>query len=301
MRRGVLTLLRERGYGATLLALFGVVLLMQLLLVTALGVRGVHNLLQSRLDLRLQVQETAADQSVQEFLVAVRQLPYVSQVTYITREQAYELERKRNPDLVAFLEQFKIQNPFPDTVAVSLKSLSDYDTFAQFSRQPQWRAVVDPRFLSQATDQEKEVHELLSLTDAGGALALFFLALIAGILLFVLIELVRRRALQRSEEIFVERLVGAQEFSVLVPFATEAALLLLGAAVLSALFAALLLLLLPSVIPALSPGGPFAALQAEMQRLLPFALPPLLIGELLFVPAISVLGAFLGMRPYLKR
>ncbi len=301
MRRGWLTLARERWYGATLLTLFGVLLLAQLLLVVTLGVQGMHQLLQSRLDLRLQVQEGALDQDVQQFLVAVRTLPYVAHVTYITREQAYEQERTRNPDLIAFLEQFHIKNPFPDTIAVTLSSLDRYDAFAEFSRQAQWRTVVDPTFLSQATDQEQQVHALLRVTDAGTALVLFFLLLIAGILLFVLIELVRRRALMRREEIFVERLVGAQEFAVLIPFATEAALLLLGAVLLSSIAIVVLLFALPLVIPALSAAGPFAALRAQMAMLLPLRLPLLFLLELLLVPVLALAGAYVGMRPQMRR
>lgn len=301
VRRGLLTLSRERGWWATLVTLFGILLLLQLLVVAVIGVRGTHALLQSRLDLRLQIQETAADPDIQQFLVSARDLPYVSHVTYITKEQAYEQERTHSPDLVAFLEQFHIQNPFPDTVAVTLRNLKDYDTFATFAKQEQWRTVVDPRFLSQATDQEQEVHQMLRLTEAGGILIGFFLALIACVLLFILIELVRRRALIRREEIFVERLVGAHELSVLVPFATEAALLVMGAVVLSAAFVCGLLFILPLAIPALGPTGPFRELNAQLSSLLPLWLPLVFALELLAAPVLSFLGAYLGMRPQMRR
>src|SRR5438874_2128329 len=138
-----------------------------------------------------------------------------------------------NPDLIRFLEQFNMKNPFSDTVAVTLKTLSSYDAFSAFVRQPQWQAVVDPAFLPQASGQEQEVRRMLRLTDAGRSVAIALLLLTGGILLFVVVELVRRRSYLRKEEVFVERMSGAPESSVILPFATEATVLLMLALLLS--------------------------------------------------------------------
>jgi cell division protein FtsX len=299
-RRGVVTLLRERGWGTTLSTLLGVTLLLQLLLLIGLGIQGIDHLLRAQTDLRLEIQEGATDDGVQEFFAAVKQLPYVEDARYITKEQAYEMERRRDPELVQFLEEFKLRNPFPDTISVTLKSLNDYEQFASFSRGEQWADVVNPAFLSQVTDQESQVYELLHLTNASRSLVLFFFALVSGVLLFVLMELVRRRSLARSEEIVVERLVGAHDLAVLLPFATEAAILLALSVVLSSVLLVLFLFVLPIIVPALSVEGVFSALRAEMAPLLLAFLPLFFLLELLLVPAVSFAGAWFGMRPWMK-
>ncbi len=300
VRRGLITLVREREYATTLGVLAGVAFLAQILVVSGAGVHGVSRLLESQLDLRLQIAENAADQKVQEMLVALRDAPMVKEVSYVTREQAYEREKARNPELTTFLEEFDIHNPFPDTIAVSLNSLSDFPAFETFVRQSAWETVVDPSFLTQTTGQEREVRQMLRLADAGQALAGAFLALITAVLLFVLIELVRRRAMMRREEILVERLFGAQEASVLVPFATEAAVLLFVALAVSAVLLGLLLLLLPIAVPALAPGGTLEPVRAETFALLGETMPGVLLLEFVLVPLLAFGGAFLALRPQMK-
>ena len=88
--RGLLTMHRERGWGTALVALFGVFLLVQLLLFILIGMEGVQSLLRTRTDLRLEVREEALDQDIRGFLADLQQQPYVEDVAYITREQAYE-------------------------------------------------------------------------------------------------------------------------------------------------------------------------------------------------------------------
>ena len=300
IRRGALTLRRESGYATTLGVLAGVAFLTQLLLLGGIGVEGAHRLLESRLDLRLQVVDGAPDRQVQEFLVALQDQPFTASVSYVTREQAYERERARNPELTSFLEEFDIQNPFPDTIAVSLRSLGDYDAFAAFARDSRWTPVVDPGFLSQASGQEQEVRQMLRVTAAGQALLGAFLILVAAVLLFVLIELVRRRAMVRREEILVERLFGAPVLSILVPFATEAALLLAASLAASVGLLALILWAAPLVVPALAPGGPFEPVRAQAVQLLAEYAPTLLGVQLLLIPVLSFGGAWLGMRPQMR-
>jgi cell division protein FtsX len=297
--RGFLTLQREREYVPTLLTLSGIAVVAQLLLLLWLTAQGFQSILQSRLDLRLQVREQATTQDVQEFLVAVRDVPYVRETTYITKEQAYEKEKATNPDLISFLEEFGVKNPFPDTIAVSLKELGDYDAFKNFLSADRWKKTVDPSFLSHTTAQEQEVRQMLTLARTGRILIAGFIVLTICVLLFVLIELVRRRSLLRDEEIFIERLVGAPILSVLIPFAVEAAVLLCIAFVLSTLIITALVTLLPLLVPAFL-TGPLAMLWDEASSLLLFQAPVLIVVEILLVPVLAFLGAYLGMRRQLK-
>ena len=194
-----------------------------------------------------------------------------------------------------------MENPFPDTVAVTLAALSDYDAFAAFVKKPDWKNVVDPAFLSHATDQEAQAHEMLGATRAGETLIIVFLLFVAGILLFVLMELARRRALARSEEILVERLVGADDATVLLPFVVESTLLLLCALTISVLLLGFFLIfLLPVLVPALASGGIFGTLHDETAALLLRYSLPIFFLEVLLSPVMAYLGAWLGLRPQLK-
>lgn len=298
--RGVLTLWRERQWMTALGALFGVFLLVQLLILVLTGLEGVQTLLRNRTDLRLEIHADATAQDVQVFLVELQNLSYVQDTVYITKEKAFEQTRKKDPELIAFLEEFNIQNPFADSVGITLRDLAFYEDFASFVEKPRWNTVVNPEFLSQMSDQEKQVHALLSITAAVRSLIIIILIVTAAALIFIVTELVRRRAMARSDEVLVERLVGATPLSITIPFITEAIILLLAAIMLSTAAILILASLLPVYIPALAEGGILYALRNEVAPLMTTLLPLLLLGEIIMTPVLAIAGAWLGVRPQIN-
>lgn len=294
--RGWKNLLRERGWGATLLTFFGTALLLQLLVLLLLGAQGAHRLLKAQSDLRLEILPTATKEHVQEFFVMVRHLPYVEGAQFITREQAYEEERKRDAELVSFLEEYALGNPFPDTVRVTLRSLEDYASFARFIRQSEWQQTVDPSFLSVITDQEQQVFALARFARVARSLVLLFLGLLGAIVTGMTFGLVRERALHRSDELLVERFSGAPFLSRVLPFVVEGSVLLAGAVVASLVCTLGFLFLLPFVIPDLGPGGMFVTFHREVVAIVWTALPSLVFLEILVIPLLALLGSVLGIR-----
>lgn len=299
IRRGVLTLLRERSFLTTVAALTGILVIAQLLVVVVIGMQGLDQLIRQRADLRLEILDASADQRNREFFAAVQAQPQVESARYVTREQAYEEERRRDPDLIARIEQFHLENPFPDTIAVVLRRIDDYDAFSKFIQSAEWHDVVNPAFLSQATNQEQRIRELLGVTHAARVAAGLFLFLATVVLLFILMEVVRRRSLMRSEEVFIERLFGAGNVSVVVPFATESLALLGLSLLLSILFLLGVLALLPTLIPALQAGGAFDPLRQAAEPVLRHLLPATIGLEIIFAPLLGIMGAAFGLWPQL--
>lgn len=298
--RGFQTVLRDRGWATAFGALFGVFLLVQLLLFILVGMEGIQSLLRTRTDLRLEIHEQAMDQDIRSFLAELESEPYVDDVVYVTREQAYENARNRDPELVSFLEEFGLSNPFPETIGVTLKNLEDYDSFRIFIEQSQWHTVVDPTFLTEVTDQEKHVYDLLKVAQAGRGLTATILLVTMLTLIFITTEMVRRRALARSDEVLVERLVGANMLSIILPFAAEAALLFWISIIASGFVLFAFLLLLPTLVPALGPLGALQALHTEVVPLLWKYLPLIVFLEIIFAPVLAGIGTWFGMRPQLK-
>lgn len=299
IRRGCITVWRERKWSTAFGALFGVFLLLQLLVLVLLGAQGITALLRSQTDLQLEIRREVSDQNVQEFFSTLQHLPYVSKATYVTREQALERAREHDPDLVTFVEKFGFENPLPDVVRVTLHSLKDSTQFMQFMQQDQWKKMIDPVFFSKAREQSTVAHELLRITQAGHSLAILFLIIIGSVIVFIITELTRARAMGRADEVMVKRVGGADTLTILVPFATEATLLSCIAIILSALCMLLFLLALPSLIPALTEGGFFSSFRKGMIPLLKTSLPLFLLLEILISPLIGTLGAWLGIRPQL--
>lgn len=300
MNRGITTLMRERQWTTALGALFGVFLLVQLLVLVLLGIESVQSILKNRTDLRVEIRSTASDHDIQTFYTGLLSLPYVRDVSYITKQKAYEITRQKDPDLISFLEEFHIENPFSDTVGVTLESLDSYEEFTAFIEQSEWSHVIDPTFLSEFSDQKEHVSALLNITEAGRMLTMIIIGLTGLALLFIISELTRRRALDRSDEVLVERLVGATPLSIFIPFLTEAVVLCLTAIALSGILMLLIMFFMPLIIPALRASGGLYALRQEMIPLFWGMLPVLLFLECIITPTIAGVGAWFGIRPQIK-
>ncbi len=296
--RGMTTLFRERQWATALGALLGVFILVQLLLLVFTGLQGVRAVLHSRTDLRLEIRAEASEADTQEFISALAALPSVRETVFITKEKAYETLRTSDPELIAFLEEFRMQNPFADTIGVTLSSLDSYEQFSAFVEQARWQTIVDPTFLSKVTDQEKQVYALLDITDAAESFTLLVLLVAGAALVCITTELVRRRALYRSDEVLIERLVGASPFSIAVPFLIEAVVLVSVAIILSGLLLGLLVLLLPAIVPTLQSSA-LGPLLAAMKPLLSSLVPALLFLEIVCALVIAALGTWLGIRPHI--
>lgn len=299
MHRGVQSVLREPGWGTSLASIFGVLFLCQMCLFLVIGLEGGIRLLQEKTDLRLEITETATDAQIQDFFQNVRALPYVDDVLYITREQAFDRMKKRDPELIDFVTKFGIQNPFPETMGIRLKQLTDYPKLVEFLRQPVFSAVVNPAFLSTTTDQEQNVQETLRLTTTAHTIVLLGVGILFAVLLFVVIELIRRRVLLKQAELYVQQLVGSPRLAILTPFFVEVFVLLSVALLLSIIVSAILVFVLPFLVPTLSQNG-VVALWAEMSRGLLFQMSPLVFfGELLLVITLALLGTMFAFRDQL--
>ncbi|MFH1670862.1 MAG: hypothetical protein ABIA92_04745, partial [Patescibacteria group bacterium] len=159
--------------------------------------------------------------------------------------------------------------------------------------------VINPAHLSQITQQEAESKELLRFIAAGRSLALLVLILAVSVLIFITTQLVRRRSLDRADEVFVEQLGGAHPLTIFLPFATEATLLLWAAIIMSAMALVLILAVVPSVFPAFQ-GAVMQALGDELAQNFRGSIPLLLLIEFIAAPILASLGTWAGVRPTVR-
>lgn len=293
-KRGLLLLQREPTWGTTLTLLSVALVLVQLLMVMLLSVYGVNRLLSSQAALRLEAIASASDQDIQTFFAAVHANKDVESVSFVTKEQAYEEQRRRDPELAAFLDQYHLDNPFPDTFVITLTSLDSYDSFRTFIEQDQWQSVVNSSFLSNVNTQERQIRDLLSITDALRSVTYVFLFVACALLLFVVLELVTRTVHLHKDELFLENTLGATPVAVLLPYIAEMTILLVAATIIATALVAALIVLLPLLMPALTADTPFRVFSGEMRPILLYVFPWIVLLELCLMPAIAYVGTFLG-------
>lgn len=297
---GARSAVRPEGLTTSIGSLFGVLLLVQLALLLVFGVHARLQLLKEQVDVRLEVLETATTTDISSLLSALEKQDYIDDVIYVTQAQAYEKVRQRDPELISFLEQYDISNPFPETIGIRLKQIEKYQQLVLFLQNEAFANTVDPNFL-RATDQDDQLRTIEQATITARTFLFVVVGVLAIVLLFILIELVRRRVVLRREEILIQQLVGATPLTILIPFGFEILVLLLASLALSLLATTCALFVLPMFVPSLSTTGVFGPWVSEMRYLMAMWVPLVILIEVAAQPILALLGSFLGLWPRLKR
>ena len=149
--------------------------------------------------------------------------PYVGSVQFVSKEAAYEQEKKRNPEAYELLGS----NPLPDTFRVTPDTPGNVeklrDALAPVSANGQ-RAAIDPS-IDEVKNRRDDTQKILTATRvvklSMGALAI--LLVLASVLLIA--NTIRLSLFSRRREVEVMKLVGATDWFIRWPFMLEGVML----------------------------------------------------------------------------
>lgn len=295
VHRGLRTLAREGRIFSSLLTVAALLLLLGLLLLTFLGIEMSSDVLRSNSTLRLEIERTASAEQTQDLYRALQDQPGIMKTELITKDQAYQAVRQRDPSVVSFIDAFGLQNPFPDTITVTLSSVDVYAGLLRFLQEPRWQGIVAPEFLARAASQEEQLTEVLRVTETGSQATFVILSVTAATLLLALISLLHRRILQRSADTQTQLLLGAGPGDLFVPLWTETTILLLGGLLLAAGALAGLSFALPSLLPS---AGQSTFVQSVSTSLWPVLLDlgPIVLGiAIATTPVVAAFATLFGL------
>ena len=193
---------------------------------------GAANEVRARVIVDVYLDPKAADADVERVRRTIaEETPYVGNVKYVSKEEAYAAEKKRNPEAYQLLGS----NPLPDTFRVTPDEPQNInalrDALAPGGR-PADPAVEEVKNRRDDTDKILSATRVVKLTTA----VLTGLLIIASILLVG--NTIKLSLFARRREVEVMRLVGATNWFIRWPFVLEG--VILGA--MGGLLAVLLLL-----------------------------------------------------------
>ena len=180
---------------------------------------GTANEVRNRVLVDVYIQPTATDAEVEELRQEIAATPEVRTVEFISKADALERERKRNPEAFELLgrnplpDSFRIQPDDPDAVTSIVDSLAPVN--AQGDREPQLAAIDEVRNREDETDKILKATGLVKALTAGLAvlLVLASIALVANT--------IRLSIFARRREVEVMKLVGATNWFIRWPFVIE--------------------------------------------------------------------------------
>jgi cell division transport system permease protein len=226
------------------------------------------------------LRDSSTQSEISSLQTSLRNMPQVTLVGYVSKDQAYNDFVTRHPDQVDVIKSLP-NNPMPASLRINLRDPNDYvDVASYLKNNPDVERVLN---IKQTVDQMVTVINVLR---AGGVGILLVVGLIV---LFIIVNTIRLAVVSRANEIEIMRLVGASDAFIRWPFVFEGAIVgLLGAVITIGLLFPITALLSPylNVLPV------EAGLAVGQNVAL------IVLGSGV---GIGVLGSYLSVRSYLHR
>jgi cell division transport system permease protein len=191
-------------------------LLFAFFLATDRGLQAAVNVLESKVELALFLEDDARVSDVLALRARIEADPAVSRVDYVTKEQAMA----RLVDIAAKRPDIQIvdtsENPLQASLEVKLAHAQDAPRVTAALREEIGKGVV-----SDVVDNPQVVDKLLTITRVLSFGGLAVLAMMLIVALFVIVNTIRIAVHARRDEIEIMKLVGATDWFVRWPFILE--------------------------------------------------------------------------------
>lgn len=215
---------------------------------------------------------------------ALEQMPQVTAVQYVSKDQALKDFQARQPDAARLIDSLT-SNPLPASLEINLRDPNDYLDVASYLRSQ------DP--VDSVQDIKTTVDQMVTIINVLRTGGIAILAVVGLIVLFIIVNSIRMAVVARADEIEIMRLVGASDAFIRWPFIFEGALVgLFGAAI----TIGLLLLVRDRLVGFMS--GFFRVFPGDASALIG---PNLILIVLGTGAGVGILGSYLSVRSYLRR
>jgi cell division transport system permease protein len=149
--------------------------------------------------------------------------PYVGKVEYVSKEEAYEAEKRRNPEAYELLGS----NPLPDTFRITPDKPDNADALVNALSNEQaagGTTPVDPA-IEEVKNHQQETDKILTATRAVKLTTTVLTALLVIASILLVANTIRLSLFSRRREVEVMRLVGATNWFIRWPFVIEGIIL----------------------------------------------------------------------------
>ena len=180
---------------------------------------GAANEVRGRLLLDVYLKTDATPADVERVRQRLTTTPNVKRVEYVSKEDAYRTERKRNPEAYQLLGA----NPLPDTFRVTPSNPATIDALRDVlapAASDQTRAPIDPA-IDSVKNRRDETNKILSATRVVKLTTALLAALLVTASMLLIANTIRLSLFARRREVEVMKLVGATDWFIRWPFVIE--------------------------------------------------------------------------------
>jgi cell division transport system permease protein len=249
----------------------------------------------SRIDISVYLKDDAEPADINRFGRELQQVPIVTSVEHISKEQAREIFTQENKAEFEELEALGEigDNPFPASLRIKTSDPNKLDDLNAVIQKPENLALQSEE-PSNSGERKAAIDTIARVSQFSEIAGLAAGGIFVVISIMIIFNTIRMAIFNRRDEIEIMRLIGAEKRFIRGPFIVEAALYGLVAAIVS-------LVLVYSLL--LTRAGELATVEIEVANTVAFFKQwPLVIvpAQLAIGVLIGVFSAYLAIRRYLK-
>lgn len=189
--------------------------------------------IRSRIDVSFYLSDATTPQQLEQLKSAIRKVPIVTEVAYISKEEARKIYAEQpdtnQQDLEALSELQS--NPLPASLRVKTNNPNRLGEVSAVAARPEFKQIVQNT--SDSGDRKKAIERIANASrgfEIGSLVASIVFVVISVLIIF---NTIRMAIYNRKDEIQIMRLIGANPSFIRGPFLVEAALYGVVAAVIS--------------------------------------------------------------------
>lgn len=157
--------------------------------------------------------ETLTEQQIGEVKEKLTAIENIKDVTYVTKEQAFEEYKKELGENAVLMEGLKDKNPLRNSYHAKIDNLNKYDETMT--------SVKSISGVANIRDKKEIVDKILQLRQVLFGLAVWIIIILLFMALFIISNTVRLAMFTRKLEINIMKFVGATDNFIRLPFLIE--------------------------------------------------------------------------------
>ncbi len=185
------------------------------------------NELANKINLNVFLTNDVTDSQVNELTAFVEKFTEVTHLEHVSQAEALKLIERKYPQSIEFLSDFDIENPLPQSLRITTKTLDDQNKIAGELEESKFKDLI---LKSEIKNQNTEavnnvVQNLVKMKKFSFQILLWMIAtfIIAGGL--IIYNALKTTLYTRKNEIQIMQFVGATYTKIIAPYAFEGAIL----------------------------------------------------------------------------
>jgi len=252
------------------------------------------NIIENKVDISVNFKSSVSSEEVSDMKEYIKGLSEVSAVEYVSKQEALQKFRKthQNDEVVLEVIEELSENPLGAIIKIKARNLESYPAILEAIDKPEYNKLVASKNYH---DKQQMINKVSGWTGAAERVVLVFILFFMAVSALIVFNTIRVAIYTHREEIGIEKLVGATNWFVRLPFIIESVIYAIIACLITiAVIYPLLDVIQPYLASFFGAGQFNIATYFTNNFILIFGL------QLLAVSVINVIASFIATRKYLR-